>query len=360
MNMTKLDEILESERVAFRKTVESAMEEASARRSEFKSQIAELVGINLKQSMSEEEFFSAVNELQKISSLDLVWDQVGFSRDSYQNWINESSAPKAPFRCSTIQILLDAVIDYYANAKLASELSAIVEQLAGVEPAAQESISEMTQLLSKRLNDIDKWSSSVSVRTSNLLKNADIVTVGELVALSEGEVLRLPNCGSKSLIEIKGILAQLNLSLGCLDYDEIQQVTIRRKLNENAGQQLTTEWCIKVKPEYQGLEYFERQQKRQRGEEPYEWAKADPELVLALHRAGITEKTELATAPKGVLLNICIGHEDWYKQLPRLLKRAGRLVDEPVHYYWDKDYTLELHLPVPPCLNENVNVYKGK
>jgi len=54
----------------------------------------------------------------------------------------------------------------------------------------------------------------ISVRTSYGLRNADIKYVGELVQCAEEELLEIKNFGRKSLNEVKGILADLGLSLG--------------------------------------------------------------------------------------------------------------------------------------------------
>ena len=54
----------------------------------------------------------------------------------------------------------------------------------------------------------------ISVRTSYGLRNADIKYVGELVQCTEEELLETKNFGRKSLNEVKGILADLGLSLG--------------------------------------------------------------------------------------------------------------------------------------------------
>ncbi len=54
----------------------------------------------------------------------------------------------------------------------------------------------------------------LSVRSANCLKNDNIVYIGDLVQKSEGEMLRTPNFGRKSLNEIKEVLAQMGLHLG--------------------------------------------------------------------------------------------------------------------------------------------------
>jgi hypothetical protein len=54
----------------------------------------------------------------------------------------------------------------------------------------------------------------LSVRTSNILKNAKIIFIGELVAYTEADLLRLQNCGAKSVRELKEVVAAYGLRLG--------------------------------------------------------------------------------------------------------------------------------------------------
>ncbi len=52
------------------------------------------------------------------------------------------------------------------------------------------------------------------VRASNCLRNAEIHWIGELVQKTESEMLTYKNFGRKSLNDIKGVLAEMGLSLG--------------------------------------------------------------------------------------------------------------------------------------------------
>ncbi len=54
----------------------------------------------------------------------------------------------------------------------------------------------------------------LSVRSANCLKNDNIVYIGDLVQKTEGEMLRTPNFGRKSLNEIKEVLKNMGLELG--------------------------------------------------------------------------------------------------------------------------------------------------
>jgi DNA-directed RNA polymerase subunit alpha len=54
----------------------------------------------------------------------------------------------------------------------------------------------------------------LSVRSMNCLRNENILYIGDLVSRSEGDLLRTPNFGRKSLNEIKEVLVHFGLDLG--------------------------------------------------------------------------------------------------------------------------------------------------
>lgn len=67
----------------------------------------------------------------------------------------------------------------------------------------------MRQLLKSKLSDLD-----LSVRALNCLKAADVESLGDLVSLSRGDLMKIRNFGKKSLTELDDLLAALNLSFG--------------------------------------------------------------------------------------------------------------------------------------------------
>ena len=69
--------------------------------------------------------------------------------------------------------------------------------------------SELQHKMSTPLSDLE-----LSVRARNCLDGANLRTVGDLVSLSENEVMNLKNLGKTSLTEIKNKLAEHGLSLG--------------------------------------------------------------------------------------------------------------------------------------------------
>jgi DNA-directed RNA polymerase subunit alpha len=82
------------------------------------------------------------------------------------------------------------------------------------EPRREEASTSIPELafnpaLLKKVDELE-----LSVRSANCLKNDNIVYIGDLIQKSEGEMLRTPNFGRKSLNEIKEVLAQMGLHLG--------------------------------------------------------------------------------------------------------------------------------------------------
>ena len=68
---------------------------------------------------------------------------------------------------------------------------------------------EFNQNLLRKVDELE-----LSVRSMNCLKNDNIIYIGDLVQKSEGEMLRTPNFGRKSLNEIKEVLNGMSLYLG--------------------------------------------------------------------------------------------------------------------------------------------------
>ena len=82
------------------------------------------------------------------------------------------------------------------------------------EPQLESAQDEVEELPFNRnlLRKVDEL--ELSVRSANCLKNDNIVYIGDLVQKTEGEMLRTPNFGRKSLNEIKEVLKVMNLELG--------------------------------------------------------------------------------------------------------------------------------------------------
>ncbi|MBV53190.1 MAG: DNA-directed RNA polymerase subunit alpha [Coxiellaceae bacterium] len=72
-----------------------------------------------------------------------------------------------------------------------------------------DSSSDIDPLLLRPVDDLE-----LTVRAANCLKAENIYYIGDLVQRSENDLLKTPNLGKKSLMEIKAVLAQRGLNLG--------------------------------------------------------------------------------------------------------------------------------------------------
>jgi DNA-directed RNA polymerase subunit alpha len=99
----------------------------------------------------------------------------------------------------------------YAARILQDQLSVFISFDEPKKEKIEESTPELAfnPALLKKVDELE-----LSVRSANCLKNDNIVYIGDLIQKTEGEMLRTPNFGRKSLNEIKEVLASMGLHLG--------------------------------------------------------------------------------------------------------------------------------------------------
>jgi len=99
----------------------------------------------------------------------------------------------------------------YAARILQDQLSVFVNFDEPQKEVVAEQVAELSfnPALLKKVDELE-----LSVRSANCLKNDNIVYIGDLILKTEGEMLRTPNFGRKSLNEIKEVLASMGLHLG--------------------------------------------------------------------------------------------------------------------------------------------------
>lgn len=87
---------------------------------------------------------------------------------------------------------------------------AVFSELPDEETLKRESASkEVDPLLYRSVDDLE-----LTVRAANCLKAENIMRIGDLVHRAESDLLKTPNLGKKSLMEIKSVLAQHGYTLG--------------------------------------------------------------------------------------------------------------------------------------------------
>jgi DNA-directed RNA polymerase subunit alpha len=94
---------------------------------------------------------------------------------------------------------------------LQHQLAAFVELQHEDHIVSDVSASSVDPMLMRSVDDLE-----LTVRAANCLKAENICFIGDLVHRTENDLLKTPNLGKKSLMEIKGVLAQRGLTLGML------------------------------------------------------------------------------------------------------------------------------------------------
>ncbi|OGT41909.1 MAG: DNA-directed RNA polymerase subunit alpha [Gammaproteobacteria bacterium RIFCSPHIGHO2_12_FULL_40_19] len=99
----------------------------------------------------------------------------------------------------------------YAAAILQQQLSSFVDLQHEIATRPRQHKNQVDPLLLRPVDDLE-----LTVRAANCLKAENIYYIGDLVQRSEHDLLKTPNLGKKSLLEIKSVLAQRGLSLGMI------------------------------------------------------------------------------------------------------------------------------------------------
>jgi len=92
-----------------------------------------------------------------------------------------------------------------------------------IDETREERVDARTQLLDTPLSEYE-----LSVRARNCLKKMNIRTLGELIRMTETELLAYKNFGETSLNEIKALLTRKNLRLG-MNLDEIDVEAVEER-----------------------------------------------------------------------------------------------------------------------------------
>lgn len=92
---------------------------------------------------------------------------------------------------------------------LQHQLAAFVELPHEDHPESKSMEERVDPVLLRPVDDLE-----LTVRAANCLKAENIYYIGDLVQRSENDLLKTPNLGKKSLMEIKSVLAQRGLGLG--------------------------------------------------------------------------------------------------------------------------------------------------
>jgi len=137
-----------------------------------------------------------------------VGRRTNYDRLIMEIWTNGTISPEMALveAAKILRKHLNPFIEYFQPGE---ELGVEAAPEAEEAPAAEEYVSELERKLAMPMSQLE-----LSVRALNCLEAENVMTVGQLVRLSEDDVLKIRSFGKTSLREIKRKLADLGLSLG--------------------------------------------------------------------------------------------------------------------------------------------------
>jgi DNA-directed RNA polymerase subunit alpha len=149
--------------------------------------------------------FSPVTRVRYRTEDTRVGQKVNYDRLVMEIWTKGIVLPEDALveAAKILRKHLNPFVQYYelGEAVAASEAEAVIPA-----PAVDE---ELRGKLERSVASLD-----LSVRASNCLEAAKIITVGDLVRMEENQLMQLRSFGKTSLMEVKRKLAELGLTLG--------------------------------------------------------------------------------------------------------------------------------------------------
>lgn len=157
--------------------------------------------------ISVDSFFSPVRNVRYVTEETRVGRRTNYDRLILEIWTNGTVTPEMALveAAMITRKHLNPFIQYF---EIGRELQQIEKNMSA-ECISDMSAEEFNRTLSMPIAELD-----LSVRASNCLETANIVTVGDLVVKTEDDLLQIKNFGKTTMKELKKKLSQLNLAIG--------------------------------------------------------------------------------------------------------------------------------------------------
>ncbi|MBW7991294.1 MAG: DNA-directed RNA polymerase subunit alpha [Planctomycetes bacterium] len=156
--------------------------------------------------------YSPVTRVRYITENTRVGQRTNYDRLILEIWTNGTITPEMALveAAKILRKHVNPFIQYFELGEQTVAASEVIE----VETPEQVVDEELTQKLTMPIQELE-----LSVRASNCLESAKTERVGDLVKMTEAELLKIRSFGKTSLREIRRKLADIGLSLGMTDID---------------------------------------------------------------------------------------------------------------------------------------------
>ena len=155
--------------------------------------------------------YSPVTRVRYITEDTRVGQKTNYDKLILEIWTNGTVTPEMAL-AEAAKILRKHINPFVQYFGLGEET--VVEQIVEEVPEEEQVDEELAQKLATPITDLE-----FSVRAGNCLESEKIETVGQLVKMTEANLLKVRSFGKTSLREIKRKLANIGLSLGMTDVD---------------------------------------------------------------------------------------------------------------------------------------------
>ncbi|HUT30277.1 MAG TPA: DNA-directed RNA polymerase subunit alpha [Sedimentisphaerales bacterium] len=151
--------------------------------------------------------YSPVTRVRYITEDTRVGQRTNYDKLILEIWTNGTITPEMAL-VEAAKILRKHINPFVQYFELGQET--VAEQVVAEEQVAEEKVDEeLVQKIKIPIQELE-----LSVRASNCLESVKVETVGQLVAMTEADLLKIRSFGKTSLREVKRKLADIGLSLG--------------------------------------------------------------------------------------------------------------------------------------------------
>jgi DNA-directed RNA polymerase subunit alpha len=155
--------------------------------------------------------YSPVTRVRYTTENTRVGQRTNYDKLILEIWTNGTITPEMAL-VEAAKILRKHVNPFVQYFELGEETTTSSQISEEAEPEEQTVNEELAQKLAMPIQELE-----LSVRASNCLESAKTETVGQLVKMTEADLLKIRSFGKTSLREIKRKLADIGLSLGMTD-----------------------------------------------------------------------------------------------------------------------------------------------
>ena len=155
--------------------------------------------------------YSPVTRVRYITENTRVGQRTNYDKLILEIWTNGTITPEMALveAAKILRKHVNPFVQYFELGEETVTSSQIPDEAESEEQAVDEELAQKLAMLIQELE--------LSVRASNCLESAKTETVGQLVQMTEADLLKIRSFGKTSLREIKRKLADIGLSLGMTD-----------------------------------------------------------------------------------------------------------------------------------------------